>query len=448
MKKMFTFLIILILLIMAYAYIAPVVLPKTKKASTVSINDPKFEYIGEFNDGYACFKENGKYGLIDTTGNIVVSPIWDNAGDFREGLIPVYLGGQWFFANAGGNTRITLQYGTPASFYNGLAIVKNTEGKSGLIDKKGKLICGYIWDNIYPFIYDVSFAQKDLKWYIINKKGIVISNEQYDDIKFTTGGKYIIALKGEKCGVLDASGKIILSFIYDYIGDYSQGMFNAYNNRKWQYININGSKTKLTIEADYASPFHNDVAVLISGDIANLIDRKGNKITKDEWATIQDSGTGIYVAKYKDGGYTYIDKNGNILNAGIFDFALPFLYDWAIVYNQGLAEDGSKTSAWTILNKDMLPIKTFTDNISLHFSNYIQQTDNFCIKTVDTNTGKMGFVVFSSSSSEVSDSLFNKTVDYVKTNYMLILSILFVTRILVHILNKKSNLAVQKKGTV
>lgn len=69
----------------------------------------KYNRVGEFYEGLALIEQNGKYGYIDTQGNIAISPQYDEAGNFSEGLVAVVLDGKSFFIDAAGNVVITLK---------------------------------------------------------------------------------------------------------------------------------------------------------------------------------------------------------------------------------------------------------------------------------------------------------------------------------------------------
>ena len=95
---------------------------------------------------------DGKWGYIDHTGTIVVTPQFDLAWHFSEGLAFVRIGGRdngkWGCIDKTGKYIINPQFDDTWSFSEGLAAVKiggrffEEEGKGGYIDKTGK----YVWE--------------------------------------------------------------------------------------------------------------------------------------------------------------------------------------------------------------------------------------------------------------------------------------------------------------
>ncbi|MGI6028053.1 MAG: WG repeat-containing protein [Candidatus Heteroscillospira sp.] len=54
-----------------------------------TIVSPKYEAVGNFSDGLAAVKQDGKWGYIDESGKMAISPRFDYAGQFSEGVAVV-----------------------------------------------------------------------------------------------------------------------------------------------------------------------------------------------------------------------------------------------------------------------------------------------------------------------------------------------------------------------
>jgi len=104
-----------------------------------------------------------KYGYIDETGKMVINPIFENAGDFHEGLAAVCVGDgcyqdwgnpkeepKWGFIDKTGAMVILPQFSYVTSFQEGLAAV-SVGGKSGYIDKTGKFVINPQYDSAGAF---------------------------------------------------------------------------------------------------------------------------------------------------------------------------------------------------------------------------------------------------------------------------------------------------------
>lgn len=129
---------------------------------------------GEFQNGYAFFKEKGKYGFIDTDGKVVIEPQFDFAQFFGDGLANVKVRGKWGFVDETGRFVIEPQFDDAGEFSEGLARVA-MNGKWGYIDKTGQIVVQYQFDKwVTWFEEGISPVYLDGKFGYINKNGDLI----------------------------------------------------------------------------------------------------------------------------------------------------------------------------------------------------------------------------------------------------------------------------------
>jgi len=113
----------------------------------------RFQICKEFSEGLAGVMLNGKWGFIDRTGEVVISPQFDGFGffseRFSEGLAAVATGSKCGYIDKTGKFVINPQYDAGSSFVGGVARVSliALEGatnqdrmKSGYINRSGKVI--------------------------------------------------------------------------------------------------------------------------------------------------------------------------------------------------------------------------------------------------------------------------------------------------------------------
>jgi hypothetical protein len=118
--------------------------------------------------GYA-----GKYGYIDKQGKFVISPQFDNARRFEEGLAAVRVGGgddgKWGFIDKQGKIAINPQFYEIwlGSFKEGLAAVRIGDyktGKRGLVDKQGKFVINPQFDEGHVFSGGLAVVRVGDEW--------------------------------------------------------------------------------------------------------------------------------------------------------------------------------------------------------------------------------------------------------------------------------------------
>ena len=76
-----------------------------------------------FQGDRALVNVDGKFGFIDRAGNIVIDPIYTNAGGFFEGLACVQKGGKYGWIDTDGRMVIPFEYVGGVHFADGRAFV-------------------------------------------------------------------------------------------------------------------------------------------------------------------------------------------------------------------------------------------------------------------------------------------------------------------------------------
>jgi TonB family protein len=98
----------------------------------------------DFSEGLAATPDEDKWGYVDKTGKYVISPQFDAAQDFSEGLACVRIGdestGRWGYIGREGKFTINPRFDSASSFTGGVARVVVGD-EMGYIDKTGK----YVW---------------------------------------------------------------------------------------------------------------------------------------------------------------------------------------------------------------------------------------------------------------------------------------------------------------
>ena len=113
-----------------------------------TIMRPKYRSFGYVQEKYMRYYDGKKYGLADTTGLILIEPIYDELEYFST---------------------------------NGLAAAKRY-GKYGYINKSGAVVIDFVYDDARGFAYDLAPVKINGKWGFINSKGKLKINPIYEHI--------------------------------------------------------------------------------------------------------------------------------------------------------------------------------------------------------------------------------------------------------------------------
>ena len=185
-----------------------------KKGKPISTKN--WDDAGEFIEGLASVKENGKWGFIDTTGKKIIEPKYDIVSNFSKGAAIVKLNGAFFLINKKGEPIGNAKYEAAGNPGNGTFPVQKDK-LAGLIDSKGNVIADFKYNSILYMTEDRAWAAKDGKWGLLDNKGKPLTEFIYQGAyDFKDGfGRFVL---NDKVGVVNKSGKVILPAEYQSLG--------------------------------------------------------------------------------------------------------------------------------------------------------------------------------------------------------------------------------------
>ena len=121
-----------------------------------------------FSEGLAPVRQraSGKWGFINTEGTLVIPCIYEEASDFKDGLVPVKKDDKWGYINTSGEIIIPFEYENAFGAGDGLASV-GKDGKYGLVNCNNEVVVPFEYDDISSYDGEVAYAIKDHKVSII-----------------------------------------------------------------------------------------------------------------------------------------------------------------------------------------------------------------------------------------------------------------------------------------
>lgn len=282
---------------------------------------PKYQALGRFRDGLAPFKEFGKVGFLNKSFQTIIPAIYDDILRFDEKnlrAIGVKQNGKWGLIDYTGKVVLPLEYEACALGQWGLIRVKR-DGKWGLIDTEGTEIIGFEYQGGLTSLGDYLSARKNGKWGILSRDGQVVLDFIYDDV---TVGK--LKLNG-KTGFFDAKeGRIIIQPMYEDVG-FSGEVFWVKMSGKWGCLNREGT--------EIIPPTFDQALVGTRGgpttifrkqgerSIWGLVDRSGKILFEPQFDFIQDliwvythiSPEFRWMVVTKNGKYGFVSMTGELI---------------------------------------------------------------------------------------------------------------------------------------
>jgi len=263
----------------------------------------------------------GKWGFSDIYGNTVIDFIYDDVLSFYEGYAPVMIKSdkgsiKWFYIDKEGNHAFDGKYFFEALvFSEGLAPVqsmdKDTYGKWGYINTKGEYVIkpqfgqAGVFKEGLAMIRD-GIGESGLCGYI-NTKGEIVIEPLYTYCGVFSEGlapvKITYKMETPDWGYIDKKGNIIIDFKYGYAKSFKEGLAPVIEGDpqfgKFKYIDKKGNTVIEDIFYD-ANPFYEGKAAVRRYPDPNsgwgYIDTKGNLIIGGEFASCLDYNDGYAVA--------------------------------------------------------------------------------------------------------------------------------------------------------
>lgn len=150
-----------------------------------------------------------KWGVMDTTGTMVIPPRFDDLGVFSDGLAAANQQGLWGYIDRQGETVIPFQYRAAWQFQEGWGRVSGFEGGDAFINRHGKVLSDPEWDADDGFREGRARVRTGDAVGFIDTSGAVIIPTVYAQARPFQNGLSIVTLDG-KLGVINRDGQSII----------------------------------------------------------------------------------------------------------------------------------------------------------------------------------------------------------------------------------------------
>lgn len=261
---------------------------------------------------HADFGENGKAGFVNAEGDFVISPIWEYAYDFHNGLGEVidhrkncrfvdiegklydshHLSRKEVVKIRNGNGKIREYEKNHYDLYP----YEDMDGKEGYVNSRGQIVipCKYhTVDNQFSeglaWVYD---KENNMGAYINTKGEVAFTHNYYTDrgkqSVFSNGLALVEAPRSEwdnyggHFGYINACGEVVIPFEFSYACRFSEERAFIRNlDGYWGIIDTKGNCIVPCIYTAVDGVFENGTAWVRIEWKWRLIDRNGNFISKD-----------------------------------------------------------------------------------------------------------------------------------------------------------------------
>jgi hypothetical protein len=310
---------------------------------------------------------NDKYGFIDTLGNWVIKPKYDDALNFSEGFASVCKNDSCFYINKEGSKTSDYVYEETENYKDGIAIVKK-DNVYYLINRSGQFISKGYQDinesfsklyvckqnNLYgainlkgeiiiPFSYNkLGNFKNRFAYYLSSQYGLVDINNrtleaQWEWISDVDSNSIAIVKKKNQFGLMNVNEQIILPCEYDYLTHCKDDIYLVVKNNLYGFFNSKEKCFITSIEYNYNSSFETSYYTngiffkLIKDNEVALVDANGR------YSINFGTYTNLFFAKcdiiriQKNNKYGFVDRKLKPVTSLEFEKATDFENNKSIV---------------------------------------------------------------------------------------------------------------------
>jgi WG repeat protein len=245
--------------------------------------------------------QGGKYGFIDHRGRIAIPPQFEWADDFWRGQAPVYVCGRYAsidssgavgplrtappgrlaakrqgqkvgFVDEHGGFGISPSFDDALPFSEGLAAVKIGQ-YWGFVDTSGSQVIKPRFSAAFYFREGVATAELESSPVLIDRSGRVLASGFAFIAGIVSHGR-VPATRDGRSGYLDLQGHVAIPLVFDSVDTFSDGLAAVERAGKWGYIDPAG-RLLIPFAFDEAGPFGSGVAPIRVGTRTGFINRSG-----------------------------------------------------------------------------------------------------------------------------------------------------------------------------
>jgi len=310
--------------------------------------DYRFDFVMPFAEGLARINVGGQlhngnpsggaWGLLARDGRVVVEPAWASACDAEEGRITVERDGQFGFLDVDGNLVVEPRWSYASWHRCGLAVVAGDDGDC-YVDRDGVVAIAGPFQEATPFVSDVARVKVDDHWGMIDRTGKLVHEPTYERVGQLRDGA-CWAVKGGKCYVLTAAGVLGDDWFDEIRQAGEDGIWPVRKGDHWGFLLADGRVVAMEYQGTLG--FLGGFGRAQRDGKWGFCNRDGELVVPcrydDAWG--HEEGR---VAVLVDGGWTFLDDTGAEIGPGGFAAGSFFKSGMAAV---------RKDDRWGFLDRD------------------------------------------------------------------------------------------------
>ena len=374
---------------------------------------PQYQTLSYMQDGTALAQMTDQnYQVIDKSNNVLYSG--KNMISYKNGIYRMTQDGVVKIYDSSFKMLMSFPGIAAKTVIDGRVSITDKNLKQRLYNLSGEALLADVYDDIIYGNGDCVLldANDNIVVYdLANQRNVIEGIEKCTSVD----DNYVICIKDGKYGIVGFDGDILVDFKYSAISrelssEYFYCLLNQtlviYNSRFEQVGDVDISKYssyKNLSEGLICVRDHDGNYSYVDVNGKTIIDNLSVGYNLNNCAPFYEGLAVISTAN----GSTYINKNGALATDRLWDGAYRFANGYALVYNNIYDETNDKTvKQWYIINNSFEVVKTL--DYDVYVDPYYAASTDFSdgsIRTIDNETGLMGFVYLESYSASSNNQL-------------------------------------------
>ena len=311
---------------------------------SVNIICPEYQ-PGFYNQaGVAVASKSGKYGLVNSKGEIILPFHYDNISNYDNSeLFKVIVNHRGGLVSSSGRFLTDIVY-NEIEYISEEKIYLRIDDDVGICDIDGKMIVPVKYEDAAYSGNLIAMVKAGSRWYLRNCVSGSLSETHYNEVyEIRTGihtdnnmikGYYVV--RNGKWGCIDSFGNTVIPTIYDALDKFdSRGRARVIYNGKFGIVDCGGT-TIIPTGYDYIHPFGNlNVSVAQLGTRYGAVNLDGTVAIPFEYDYIYSFSDNPVTVAYKDKKFSIISTDGTPVTDKTYRYIEEFKNGIALAYGNG-----------------------------------------------------------------------------------------------------------------
>lgn len=240
--------------------------------------DTKYDLLEPLNNPlYFRAVVDGRYGVIDADGKVVIPFEYSYVGNMSEDVIVVCKDELYGCFDKNGTQIVPMEYEEIREYVDGMARIR-FKGRFGFIDKKGEIVVAPFSDEVENFSDGCALVTIKNKIGFVTLQGDWIAPPMYDAGESFSAGLAPLSMAG-RYGYMDKTGDFVIPMQYTAAKSFDQasGLACVANGAKWGVIDRQG-KVVLPLEYDKVEVTPDGFIYVENGGYVGIFSQDGQSI--------------------------------------------------------------------------------------------------------------------------------------------------------------------------